>query len=164
MTSRTALLLLLAVLSAAGLVIAQDKDPGGIKVSPWVQLAGFVSPDEDVALRYSIALTEPYLRIQDPSQVVRMLSVSTAVTVGQIMLKRESLLKGVDVESADPIEIDLSVNVADVELFAGAILGIAVEPSDPEYRSYDMVITPAGAKSWGDVSSKADLVVTASAR
>ena len=135
-----------------------------VRPAPWVSLSATAYPDEDVAIQYTLVFTEPYLRLAEPQQAVRLLSIATCMKSGQVLLRSQGEVAGLSVTSSDPHTIVLGpVNLGVVETFAAQALGLPeIEPGDEESPRYELAVSPAGGKSWGDVTTRDDVVVTVS--
>lgn len=135
-----------------------------ISPSTWVQVSGTEYPDDDVGIQYSVMLTETYLRVAEPQQAVRLLSVSTCLKSGEVLLRQHATVKGLGVSDSDPHSIVLGpVNLGVVETFAAQALGLPeIEAGNEETPRYEMLVSPANGKTWGDVAARADLLVTVS--
>jgi len=129
--------------------------------SPWVVRSGVASPDEAVAIQYTITLTEPYLRLAEPQQMVRLVSVATCIKGGEVLLVQQDSVKGIAMDESSSVTLVLGpVNLGYVETFAAQALGLpAIEPTEEESPRYEMSVSPASGKTWADVASQEDLVV-----
>lgn len=163
MTSRSFArgLALALVTAAASVATTTALRPTPAVSSTWVHHVGLESYDDehDVSVLYDVIISEPYLRVAEPSFVTRMTSTALQVRAADWTLNFPHVVKAVPLDGDQAIEMIVGdANIHAPKTIAANLLGVDLEARQPEYLpTYRFTIAPVAGLTWADVDDHADL-------
>jgi hypothetical protein len=125
-----------------------------------ISTSGVFEPEAPVILKWNAMLTEPLMRMTQPTSIVRILTLSVGVHVGSISLRRAQVLHTLDAESSDPVVFEIAeVDLTKAPFFAAQLLDLDAEKAEPEWSSvYVLTVSPTEG-TWASVDERTDLSV-----